>query len=187
MHINCPLTWKPSPSKWQSSQKAQSLRGCAWNHERTYCLGGRFRLSSVWMHSIRSRSAPIEWLRWYILLDTFLDHAFELLTQLDMHIPTEIDRDARSKLVIITSDKNSVKSTDKTRTYTRWRRVYQCSCGIDNMVGHHGGKQREISWGNVACGAWFRLTSTHEDKKDSVFSSSPRCPYTFEGNSSLYS
>jgi hypothetical protein len=102
----------------------------------------------------------------------FLDHAFELLTLLDLHIPTEIDRDVRSKLVVITSDKNTVKSTDRKHMYTRWRRVYQCSCGIDNVVGHHGGKKREISWANVGCGAWFHLTTTHdEENKDSMFSS----------------
>jgi hypothetical protein len=98
-------------------------------------------------------------------MTTCEDEAFELLTELNVHIPPEITRDARSKLTIITSDNNPVNATDKSVVYTRHRRVYQCQCGVDNHEGHQGGKSREMGWENVGCGFWVRLTSTHENEE----------------------
>ncbi|KAJ7449970.1 hypothetical protein B0H11DRAFT_1743364, partial [Mycena galericulata] len=95
-----------------------------------------------------------------------------------MHIPTEIKRDAHSKLVIITSDHNPVnwynpetKKTDASNPtkFERWRRVYQCTAGSDNTTGHHAGKRRDMPWKDVGCPFWVKLTTTHHGReKDSM-------------------
>ncbi|KAK7022507.1 hypothetical protein R3P38DRAFT_3317690 [Favolaschia claudopus] len=103
------------------------------------------------------------------------DEALELITSLNMHIPTEVKRDARSKLVIVSSDHNSVnwydpvkKKADPTNPvkFERWRRLYQCTAGSDNTTGHHAGKRRDMSWQDVGCPFFVKLTSTHHGKKD---------------------
>jgi hypothetical protein len=91
------------------------------------------------------------------------DCAFELLTELQVHVPSEMTRDACSKLTIITSDGNKIKSKDKKTTYVRYRRLYQCQCGVDNLQGHQAGKKRQIGWKNVGCGFWIWLTTTHDE------------------------
>ncbi|KAJ7458973.1 hypothetical protein FB451DRAFT_1046462, partial [Mycena latifolia] len=93
-------------------------------------------------------------------------HAFQVFTDLALHLPPEIERDARSKLVIITSNSVPLKSKDKQINFTRTRTIFQCQCGIDNHDGRHASKTREMGWEDVGCGAWMRVTSTH-DKRDS--------------------
>ncbi|KAJ7144005.1 hypothetical protein C8R44DRAFT_915867 [Mycena epipterygia] len=90
-------------------------------------------------------------------------HAFQVFTDFSLHLPAEVDRDARSKLVIITSSSKPVKSKDKTVQYSRYRAIYQCLCGSDHQQGRHASKTREIPWRNVGCGFWLRLTSTHDE------------------------
>ncbi|KAJ7141981.1 hypothetical protein C8R46DRAFT_1233414 [Mycena filopes] len=71
------------------------------------------------------------------------DRAFQAFTDFSLHLPNEINRDARSKLVIVTSLRDS--------------------CGAD----HTSGRLREMAWENVECGCWFRITTTHyEPSKD---------------------
>ncbi|KAF7332853.1 hypothetical protein MVEN_02390300 [Mycena venus] len=103
------------------------------------------------------------------------DQALELIVSLNMHIPSDIKRDARSKLVITTSDHNSVNWYDPQKKkanasnpvkFERWRRVYQCMAGSDNTTGHHAGKRRDMSWKDVGCPFWIKLTSTHHGRKD---------------------
>ncbi|KAJ6557679.1 hypothetical protein B0H19DRAFT_946319, partial [Mycena capillaripes] len=89
------------------------------------------------------------------------DYAFQVFTDFDLHLPNEVDRDVRSKLVIVTSTKDSVTSKDKTTTFTRYRALYQCQCGTDHTAGRHASKKREMAWGNVDCRCWFRVTTTH--------------------------
>ncbi|KAK7014180.1 hypothetical protein R3P38DRAFT_3322138 [Favolaschia claudopus] len=105
------------------------------------------------------------------------DEALELITSLNMHIPTEVKHDARSKLVIVSSDHNSVnwydpvkKKADPTNLvkFKRWRRLYQCMAGSDNTTGHHAGKRRDMSWQDVGCPFFVKLTSTHHGKKDDL-------------------
>ncbi|KAJ6512098.1 hypothetical protein C8R47DRAFT_1207449 [Mycena vitilis] len=99
-----------------------------------------------------------------------ISDAFEIFTDLCLYIPPE--RDVRSKLSIVTTDSDPCKSKAKDRTkirsFTRYRRLYQCQCGADNHDGRHASEDREMGWENVGCGAWYRLTSTHDtpDKKD---------------------
>ncbi|KAJ7763793.1 hypothetical protein B0H16DRAFT_1310984 [Mycena metata] len=90
--------------------------------------------------------------------------AFEHLTDLGLHLPGEIDRDARSKISIVTSAKSPSKSKCKTMTFSRHRTLFQCQCGADNKEGRHASKKREMGWENVGCGAWYRLTSTHDER-----------------------
>lgn len=92
------------------------------------------------------------------------DAAFSVLTDLGAHVPdTATHRSSRSKLVIITSDKNNVKSNDKpsTKTFVRYRRVYQCQCGINNHEGHQPSKKRTIPFNNLGCPFWMVLVTTH--------------------------
>lgn len=91
----------------------------------------------------------------------------ELLTELQVHVPSETTRDAWSKLTIFTSNRNKTKSKDKKTTYVRCRRLYQCQCGVDNLQGHQAGKKRPIGWKNVGCGFWIRLTTTHDENDPS--------------------
>ncbi|KAJ7763028.1 hypothetical protein B0H16DRAFT_1661803 [Mycena metata] len=87
----------------------------------------------------------------------------EILTFTDfsLHLPNEINRDARSKLVIVTSIKDTVNAVDKSRKLTRYRAIYQCQCGSDHTSGRLASKKREMAWENVDCGCWFRITTTH--------------------------
>ncbi|KAJ7838337.1 hypothetical protein B0H13DRAFT_1650852, partial [Mycena leptocephala] len=71
-------------------------------------------------------------------------------------------RDARSKLVIITSNKTVVKSKDKSTSFIRYRAIYQCMCGSDNAEGRHASKKRQIGWENVDCGCCLLSTSMSE-------------------------
>ncbi|KAJ7149105.1 hypothetical protein C8R46DRAFT_916478, partial [Mycena filopes] len=96
-----------------------------------------------------------------ILNGSFADRAFQAFSDFSLHLPNEIDRDARSKLVIVTSTKDTVNSVDKSRKFTRYRAIYQCQCGIDHTSGRLASKKREIAWENVDCGCWFRITTTH--------------------------
>ncbi|KAJ7165212.1 hypothetical protein C8R46DRAFT_901169 [Mycena filopes] len=61
------------------------------------------------------------------------------------HIPAEIDRDVRSKLVIRKSDHNPIAKM----------------CGSNNEVGHHTSKRRDMPRKNVGCGFWIQITTTH--------------------------
>ncbi|KAJ7153245.1 hypothetical protein C8R46DRAFT_830330, partial [Mycena filopes] len=93
--------------------------------------------------------------------------AFQAFTDFSLHLPNEINRDARSKLVIVTSLRDSVNSVDKSRKLTRYRAIYQCQCGADHTSGRLASKKREMAWENVECGCWFRITTTHyEPSKD---------------------
>ncbi|KAJ6557769.1 hypothetical protein B0H19DRAFT_945764 [Mycena capillaripes] len=92
-----------------------------------------------------------------------------------MHIPTEIKRDVRSKLVIVHSDHNSVNWYNSTRKKTDpsnstkfelWHGAYQCTAGSDNTTGHHTGNHRDMPWKDVGCMFWVKLISTHHGKKD---------------------
>ncbi|KAJ7483905.1 hypothetical protein B0H11DRAFT_1722928, partial [Mycena galericulata] len=67
-----------------------------------------------------------------------------------------MDRDARSKLVIRTSDHSPLQ-----KRFTRWQRVYQCMCGSDHEEGHQASKRRGMPWRNVGCEFWMRVTTTH--------------------------
>ncbi|KAJ6479681.1 hypothetical protein C8R45DRAFT_872726, partial [Mycena sanguinolenta] len=93
------------------------------------------------------------------------DAAFQAFTDFGLHLPHEIDRNARSKLVIITSTKDTVNSLDKSRKFTRYRAIFQCQCGSDHTDGRLASKKREMAWENVDCGCWFRLTTTHYESK----------------------
>ncbi|KAJ7463288.1 hypothetical protein FB451DRAFT_1043328, partial [Mycena latifolia] len=105
--------------------------------------------------------------RWFTNNPADQDTALEFLISLQMHIPEEIARNARSKLVIRTSDHNSVKcKKDKKKQFERWHRLYQCQCGSDNEEGHRAGKRRDIPWKNVGCGFWVKLTTTHAADSD---------------------
>ncbi|KAJ7188449.1 hypothetical protein C8R46DRAFT_879117, partial [Mycena filopes] len=84
------------------------------------------------------------------------DDALQLLIQMGAHIPAEIDRDVRSKLVIRKSDHNPIA-----KIFTRWKRLYQCMCGSNNEVGHQASKRRDMPWKNVGCGFWIQVTTTH--------------------------
>ncbi|KAJ7038624.1 hypothetical protein C8F04DRAFT_1324520 [Mycena alexandri] len=92
-----------------------------------------------------------------------------------MHIPSEIQRDARSKLVIVSSDHNRIKCYDPRTKKTdpanpikleRWRRIYQCTAGSDNRAGHHAGKRRDMPRKDVGCPFWVKLTTTHHGDGD---------------------
>ncbi|KAH6906212.1 hypothetical protein BKA70DRAFT_1430142 [Coprinopsis sp. MPI-PUGE-AT-0042] len=92
------------------------------------------------------------------------DAVFALLTELGAHVPdTATHRSSRSKLAIITSDKNPIKSNGKpsTKTFVRYCRLYQCQCGINNHEGHQPSKKRTIPYDNVGCPFWMLLVTTH--------------------------
>ncbi|KAK7050167.1 hypothetical protein R3P38DRAFT_3306410 [Favolaschia claudopus] len=115
--------------------------------------------------------------------------ACETFADLGLYIPP--DRDVRSKLAIITTDSEKCRSLatepTKIRVFTRIRRLFQCLCGSDHEDGRHASGKRQMGWENVGCGAWFRLTSTHDvtDKENPIlltidhilgdFTHSPQC------------
>ncbi|KAF6743783.1 hypothetical protein DFP72DRAFT_827164 [Ephemerocybe angulata] len=92
------------------------------------------------------------------------DTATQLIGELNLHIPkvATYERDARSKLAILDSDHNAIKSSDSKldMEFQRYRRLYQCQSGTDNQLGRHASKTRHIPWENVGCGFWARLTTT---------------------------
>ncbi|KAJ7748874.1 hypothetical protein B0H16DRAFT_1319578, partial [Mycena metata] len=99
------------------------------------------------------------------------DSALELILSLNMHIPSEIKRDARSKLVIVNSDHNFCQLKQEKSNpikFERWRRIYQCTGGCDNTVGHHALNRRDMSWKDVKCPFWVKLTTTHFGALDSI-------------------
>ncbi|KAK6968940.1 hypothetical protein R3P38DRAFT_3244434 [Favolaschia claudopus] len=116
-------------------------------------------------------------------------NACEMFSDLGLYIPP--DRDVRSKLAIVTSDSDKctslAKDPTKIRQFLRIRRIFQWQCGADHEDGRHASKKRQIGWENVGCGAYFRLTSTHDvaDKESPVlltidhimgdFTHSPQC------------
>ncbi|RDB27252.1 hypothetical protein Hypma_004515 [Hypsizygus marmoreus] len=92
------------------------------------------------------------------------NEAFEMLIDLGLHVPNEIERDVRSKYSIRTSASSSVHAKaavkgEKGPTLKRWVRTYQCLCGSDSL----GKERRLISWRNVCCCSWIRVVTTHED------------------------
>ncbi|KAJ7136679.1 hypothetical protein C8R44DRAFT_608573, partial [Mycena epipterygia] len=96
------------------------------------------------------------------------DSAVQLLIQMGAHVPEELDRDARSKLVIRTSYHSPIA-----RKFTRWQRVYQCTCSSDNEQGHQPSKRRDMPWQNVGCEFWIhqenKITpSLHSDLKSGI-------------------
>ncbi|KAJ6471152.1 hypothetical protein C8R47DRAFT_1297986, partial [Mycena vitilis] len=96
-----------------------------------------------------------------------VDRAFALISDLGLHIPKEIDRDARSKLTIVKTESDKSKSaTNPEITFRRRRRLFQCQCGTDHTAGRQGGKDREIAWPNVGCSVWIRLVSTHDERDE---------------------
>lgn len=115
------------------------------------------KMTKVWM-SLGSRES--------LLFESdipIIAHAFEIMTQFNLHLPSEIDRDARSKMAIVNSSPEKSKSKDGTLFFTRRRTIYQCQCGTDHEDGRLASKKRQMGWENVGCGAWFRLTSTHDE------------------------
>jgi hypothetical protein len=111
----------------------------------------------------RTKVTPYQAVRRYRSQSADSDHAFQVLTNFSLHLPNEIERDVRSKLVIVTSNKTSVNSKDKSISFIHCRAIYQCQCGSDNTDGRLASKKREMPWENVDCGSWFRLTTTHYD------------------------
>jgi hypothetical protein len=89
----------------------------------------------------------------------------QLIGDLALHIPdvAGYERDARSKLSILDSEKREIKPTSKlgVSSFTRHRRLYQCLSGTDHTEGHQASKSRRRPWENVGCGFWARLTTTH--------------------------
>ncbi|KAF6756530.1 hypothetical protein DFP72DRAFT_1066421 [Ephemerocybe angulata] len=92
------------------------------------------------------------------------DTATQLIGELNLHIPkvATYERDARSKLAILDSDHNAIKSSDSKLDieFQRYRRLYQCQSGTDNQLGRHASKTCHIPWENVGCGFWAWLTTT---------------------------
>ena len=84
-----------------------------------------------------------------------------MLSNLGLHIPDELPRDAQSKLVIKMSDSNRIGQAKK---YMRWTRLYQCQCGTANNVGRHASKKRYMPWQNVKCSMFARVVSTHDER-----------------------
>ncbi|KAF6743082.1 hypothetical protein DFP72DRAFT_1080829 [Ephemerocybe angulata] len=85
------------------------------------------------------------------------NRAFQLFTQLGVHIPADSERDVQSKMSIQKSDKKSLQN-EKTRA----TRHIQCQCGTDNTAGRHASKKRQMPWKNVGCLVWVKLVTVHE-------------------------
>ncbi|KAF6747490.1 hypothetical protein DFP72DRAFT_1149006 [Ephemerocybe angulata] len=92
------------------------------------------------------------------------DSAIQLIGELSLHIPrvATYERDARSKLTILESDSNPLKSNhpELDVTFQRYRRTYQCQSGADNTQGHHASRTRNMPWEDLGCGFWARMTTT---------------------------
>lgn len=88
------------------------------------------------------------------------DRAFELITDLGLHIPDELEftRDIRSKLCIRKTDS---KQFGPAKKYTRITRLYQCSCGTDHSAGRWASKKRQNPWDNVDCNMFAKVVTTH--------------------------
>ncbi|KAF5320405.1 hypothetical protein D9611_010750 [Ephemerocybe angulata] len=85
------------------------------------------------------------------------DRAFQLFTQLGIHIPADSERDVQSKMSIQKTDKKALQN-EKTRA----TRHIQCQCGTDNTAGRHASKKRQMPWKNVGCLVWVKLVTVHE-------------------------
>ncbi|KAF4564826.1 hypothetical protein EYR40_010998 [Pleurotus pulmonarius] len=94
-----------------------------------------------------------------ILIYMCAENAFQLLTDLDIHIPDQISRDVGSKLAIRSSSSDAVG-----HNYKRCIRIYQCQCGVDHTVGHQASKKRYRPWENLDCSMFARVVTTHDER-----------------------
>jgi hypothetical protein len=84
-----------------------------------------------------------------------LDHAFHLLSDLNLHLGiNDIPRNAQSKMSIMYSD-----SGKPNKKYTQWTHLYQCLCRTNHEEGRYPSKKRFRPWKNVKCDMYAWVTS----------------------------
>ncbi|KAI0701871.1 hypothetical protein BC835DRAFT_1411365 [Cytidiella melzeri] len=110
--------------------------------------------------------------QWFAYNTTEEDQAYELVNSLGIHIPGFSLWDAVSKFSVVNTDINNVNSRLKNNLekFVRISRYYICGCAIDHTVAGKKelAKKRWITWENVGCMAWAKLTTTHQHSSKST-------------------
>ncbi|PCH35933.1 hypothetical protein WOLCODRAFT_20228 [Wolfiporia cocos MD-104 SS10] len=92
------------------------------------------------------------------------NQAYELLAELEVHVPDEIPWKVQSKFTIRDLLHDEIKSKDGTQIYQQQNHLYQCSCRTDNKAGQHPSNRHDIPWRDVGCCAWLRVITTFDLK-----------------------
>ena len=88
-----------------------------------------------------------------------IDHAFQILARLQLHLPGVFPWDVHSKLSIHYSD-----SIKKVKARNNVLPFHQCVCGSSGSS-----ECQLMSWKDVRCITWVKLITTHEDKDGEYF------------------